>query len=57
MLVIVGSEDQPFLAEEFEPIISAHSDGRTLYIEGEDHNSVHSSDTAIAAVARWLGEL
>lgn len=57
LLVIVGSEDQPFLAHEFEPVISANSDGKTLVLEGEDHNSVHSSDAAMKAVADWVESL
>lgn len=57
LLVIVGSDDQPFLATEFEPVISAHTSGQTLILDGEDHNSVHASEEAIAAVKSWLGNL
>lgn len=57
LLVLVGSNDQPFLAEEFEPVINAHSDGETILIEGQDHVSIHSFEGSIAAVRQWLALL
>jgi len=57
LLVIVGSDDQAFIAQEFEYVINAHSNGTTLVLEGEDHNSVHSAGEALAAITGWMAGL
>ena len=54
LLVIVGGEDELFLPEAFEPIVTANSAGEVLVLEGASHNSVHHDPRAVAAAAAWL---
>lgn len=57
LLVIVGTEDEAFLGEQFEPIVSQHSDGQVLLLEGATHNSVHRDERALAAIREWFAGL
>ena len=54
LLVVVGSDDEVFHSDQFEPIVSAHSDGETIVIEGANHDGIHVDGAAISAVAEWL---
>ncbi|MFZ1398711.1 MAG: hypothetical protein WAS33_17525, partial [Candidatus Promineifilaceae bacterium] len=56
MLVVVGSNDEAFVAGEFETAVTSHSDGEVHVINGENHNSIVESDAALAIVEAWLGE-
>ncbi|MEZ4592027.1 MAG: alpha/beta hydrolase [Chloroflexota bacterium] len=56
MLVVVGSNDEAFVAGEFETAVTAHSHGEVHVINGENHNSIVESDAALAIVEAWLGE-
>lgn len=55
--VIVGSNDQPFRAEDFEPVVSTHTNGETLMVNGADHVLVLETPEAIEAVAAWVSSL
>lgn len=57
MLVIVGSEDEVFDADAFEPFVSEHSTGTTVRIKGADHNSVLNDPATLRAVERWYAEV
>jgi alpha-beta hydrolase superfamily lysophospholipase len=54
LLVIVGSNDEAFVAEEFEPAVSQYSDGDVVVIVGETHNGIIENEMAIAAAQNWL---
>jgi pimeloyl-ACP methyl ester carboxylesterase len=56
MLVVVGENDEAFLAEEFPSVISAHVGGRTMIVPGESHDGVTESVTAFASVKQWAAE-
>ncbi len=56
MLVVVGSNDEAFVAREFETAVTAHSDGEVHVINGENHNSIVESNGAMAIIENWLGE-
>ncbi len=56
MLVVVGSNDEAFVAGEFETAVTQYSDGEVHVIDGENHNSIVESDAALAIVESWLGE-
>jgi regulator of RNase E activity RraA len=50
----VGSNDEAFVAEEFEPAVSQYSDGDVVVIAGETHNGIIENEMAIAAAQNWL---
>jgi alpha-beta hydrolase superfamily lysophospholipase len=54
MLVVVGSNDEAFVAGEFETAVTAHSSGEVHVIDGENHNSIVESAAAMAIIEGWL---
>jgi pimeloyl-ACP methyl ester carboxylesterase len=56
LLVIVGSEDEAFRADEYAPLVAAHArvPGRVEVVDGANHNGVHHDPRAIALTADWL---
>ncbi|MBK8934288.1 MAG: hypothetical protein IPM76_18630 [Chloroflexi bacterium] len=54
MLVVVGRQDEAFVAGEFETAVTTHSDGEVHVIDGENHNSIVTSDAAMAIIETWL---
>ncbi|MCB8975932.1 MAG: alpha/beta hydrolase [Ardenticatenaceae bacterium] len=55
MLVVVGSNDEAFVAGEFETAVTQYSSGEVHVIDGENHNSIVESAAALAIVEAWLG--
>ena len=56
MLVVVGSNDEAFVATEYPAAVTAHSSGDVHIIDGENHNTVLDSADAMAVIENWLGE-
>lgn len=56
MLVVVGNNDEAFVAGEFETAVTQYSSGEVHVIDGENHNSIIESAAAMAIVEAWLGE-
>lgn len=56
LLVIVGRNDKLFIVENFESFVSANSEGRTVVVDDESHNSILTSADAIAAIRDWYRE-
>ena len=56
MLVVVGSNDEAFVAGEFETAVTQYSSGEVHVIDGENHNSIVESSAVLAIVETWLGE-
>lgn len=54
MLVLVGSDDEAFIAEEFAPAVGEYSSGEVQIIAGETHNGIYQNKEAVAAVQTWL---
>jgi pimeloyl-ACP methyl ester carboxylesterase len=54
LLVIVGENDEAFLADEFEPVVNTYTDGSLVLVTGESHNGITHNPAAIAAMQRWL---
>ncbi len=54
MLVVVGSNDEAFVAEEFETAVAAYSNGKVHVINGENHTSIVASATAMTIIENWL---
>lgn len=56
MLVIVGSNDEAFVAAEYPTAVSEYSNGEVHIIDGENHNSILSSEPAMTIIESWLDE-
>lgn len=56
MLVVVGSNDEAFVADQYPTAVSAYSDGEVHLIAGENHNSITASAAAMTVIESWLGE-
>lgn len=54
MLVVVGRNDEAFVAAEYPAAVNAHSSGEVHIIDGETHNSILDSTEAMAVVETWL---
>ena len=55
--VIVGSDDEAFLAAEYEPLVTRHSKGQVVTIDGATHNGVTRDPRSMAAVQEWAARL
>ncbi|MCB8966800.1 MAG: alpha/beta hydrolase [Ardenticatenaceae bacterium] len=56
MLVVVGSNDEAFVAGEFATAVTTYSDGEVHVIDGENHNSIVESAAAMTIIEGWLQE-
>lgn len=56
MLVVVGSNDEAFVAEEYETAVTQHSDGEVHIIDGDNHTSIVESAAAMMIIDNWLDE-
>jgi alpha-beta hydrolase superfamily lysophospholipase len=54
MLVVVDSNDEAFVADQFPIAITAYSDGEVHIINGENHNSIVESAEAMTVIENWL---
>ncbi|MAT96979.1 MAG: hypothetical protein CL608_07545 [Anaerolineaceae bacterium] len=54
LLVVVGSQDEAFVADQFPTAVSAYSDGEVHIIEGETHTSIVESAAAMTVIENWL---
>jgi len=53
MLVLVGSNDEAFIAKEYPPVFKAWSKGECYIIEGETHNGIRHNAEAMEKVRNW----
>lgn len=56
LLVVVGSHDEAFVAEQFPTAVSAYSDGEVHVVPEESHNSIVESATAMTIIQNWLDD-
>lgn len=56
LFVVVGSQDEAFVAEQFPEVVAQFSDGEVVVILGETHNGIYENEAALAAVQTWLTE-
>lgn len=56
LLMLVGSEDEAFVAEEYPPLFKAYSQGECYLIEGETHNGIRHSKVAMERIRNWAVE-
>lgn len=57
LLVVVGREDEAFVADAFDAAITAHSNGVVHVIDDENHTSILASEPAITLIADWLNQM
>jgi alpha-beta hydrolase superfamily lysophospholipase len=55
--VIIGSDDEAFLAAQYEPLIARYSKGQVVTIAGGTHNGVTRDARTMAAVQEWSRRL
>lgn len=53
MLVLVGSKDNVFAAREFPAVIGLHKNGKTVIVEGANHDEITRNPDAVSAVKEW----
>lgn len=56
MLVVVGSDDEAFVADAYPTAVSDHSDGDVHIIDGESHTTITESAAAMTIIESWLGD-
>lgn len=54
MLVLVGSQDEAFIAEEYATLIKAYSIGDVFLAEDESHNGIRHNKEAMDKVRDWV---
>lgn len=55
LLLLVGSDDEAFFAEEYDPIIREHTEnGRVQLLPGLGHMGVVTSDEVLQPITEWL---
>ena len=53
LLILVGSEDEAFIAAEYPPIIKAYSQGEVYIVEGTNHNGIRHHEKAMEKIHQW----
>lgn len=58
-LVVIGSEDEAFIAEAYAPIVESHATvpAAVEVVEGVNHNAIIHDPDAVHRVAEWIAEL
>jgi len=56
LLVIVGANDEAFVASEYEGLISANSDGETIVIDNLNHNQILNSTEIVSIISDWYAK-
>jgi len=54
LLIIVGTNDNIFIVEQFEPAVKGYSTGKVVLVEGATHNGIRHETLAMQAVSHWL---
>ena len=59
LLLLVGSEDEAFLADEYTPLVEEHTrvPARVEVVAGANHNGIHHDPRAVSLAADWLARL
>jgi hypothetical protein len=52
-MVLVGSQDEAFVASAFESAVNANSKGQIYIIEGVTHNGIRHSPEAMKIIKAW----
>ena len=54
LLIIVGSNDEAFVASEFKPAVQKNSKGKVIVIEGETHDGICHNKRGMEEVKTWF---
>ncbi|MFK7845879.1 MAG: alpha/beta hydrolase [Rhodothermales bacterium] len=54
LLVVVGSEDEAFVAAAYAPAVEANSEGEVLVVDGATHNGIRHSKQAMEAIQSFV---
>lgn len=54
LLVLVGENDEAFVAFEFKPVVQAYSDGKTVIINGATHKGILYNISAMKVIKKWV---
>ncbi len=57
LLVIVGGDDEAYVAAEYEPAVKEYSSGKVVLVEGATHNSIRHNAKALSEVEQWINTL
>ena len=57
LLVVVGSDDEVFIADAYPDLVSANSDGETVLIAGATHTGILTSEAAFETISDWYSAL
>ena len=53
LLVLVGSKDEAFVAEEYPAVIKAYSNGECVILKDETHNGIRHNKDALDKIRNW----
>lgn len=56
LLVLVGTNDESFIASKFKPVITEHSNGKVFLIEGATHNGIRHDEKAMQRIDEWASK-
>ncbi len=54
LLVIVGSKDEAFRADQFKPVVTKYGAGEVILVNGATHDGICYNGEAMAAAGKWL---
>jgi len=54
LLVLVGANDEAFLAEQYASVVKLHRNGRAVVIPGATHDGITRNATAMQVAADWM---
>ncbi|SFR60944.1 alpha/beta hydrolase [Maribacter stanieri] len=54
LLVVVGANDEAFVAEEFHTAVTENSNGKVFVIPDETHNGIRHNNKAMKIIANWF---
>ncbi|WP_296386405.1 alpha/beta fold hydrolase [Winogradskyella sp.] len=54
VLVLVGSNDEAFIAKEYAVVINSYSKGDYYMVEGETHNGIRHNAEAMTKIKNWV---
>ncbi|WP_261304115.1 alpha/beta hydrolase [Paenibacillus andongensis] len=55
--ILVGSEDEVFVPEAYQPIFAKHSKLGIHILQGHNHDQIIQTEQALATIGQWMKEL
>lgn len=56
LLVLVGTDDEAFVATGFEPVINENSNGEVYLIKEATHNGIRHEENAMQRISDWISK-